>query len=41
MPQCPNAGLVTQPAVARALPAFHRRFLAEEAARWRPPVDKT
>jgi tripartite-type tricarboxylate transporter receptor subunit TctC len=31
--------LVTQPASAeRATPAFHRRFLAEEVARWRPII---
>jgi tripartite-type tricarboxylate transporter receptor subunit TctC len=31
--------LVTQPASAeRATPAYHRRFLAEEVARWRPII---
>lgn len=33
------AELVTQPATEeRATPAFHRRFLAEEVARWRPII---
>jgi tripartite-type tricarboxylate transporter receptor subunit TctC len=33
------AELVTEPATAeRATPAFHRRFLAEEVARWRPII---
>jgi tripartite-type tricarboxylate transporter receptor subunit TctC len=34
------ADLVTAPATAeRATPAFHRRFLAEEVARWRPIIE--
>ena len=33
------AELVTEPATEdRATPAFHRRFLAEEVARWRPII---
>ena len=33
--------LVTQPASAeRVTPAFHRRFLAEEVARWRPIINE-
>ncbi len=33
------AELVTEPATdERATPAFHRRFLAEEVARWRPVI---
>jgi hypothetical protein len=31
---------VTAPATEeRATPAFHRRFLAEEVARWRPVIE--
>ncbi len=34
------AELVTEPATAeRATPEFHRRFLAEEVARWRPIIE--
>ncbi|MDQ1080652.1 tripartite tricarboxylate transporter substrate-binding protein [Pseudoroseomonas cervicalis] len=34
------ADLVTEPATAeRATPEFHRRFLAEEVARWRPIIE--
>jgi tripartite-type tricarboxylate transporter receptor subunit TctC len=33
------AELVTEPAAEdRATPDFHRRFLAEEVARWRPII---
>ncbi len=33
------AELVTAPAAEeRATPAFHRQFLAEEVARWRPII---
>ena len=36
------AELVTAPATEeRATPAFHRRFLAEEVARWRPIIEAT
>jgi hypothetical protein len=35
----PFAELVTEPATEdRATPAFHRRFLEEEVARWRPII---